>query len=402
MSTRRRSLYNPVFDFTFSVDGHESLHGFGINFTHAGGTITLPVVSKKNGIDTDFSIETYNLQSWATAAAFLSGSRRVEVTTEPNTSNSPRSCSIRVVQNESYNTLDPKYVDVSINQAASPYVFIVNGRNDTIPSTITNVPASGITNLSVPVTSTYNNNNQQWLVGREDANWITTSALGEGTSHSFSADANPDYFPRTGRLNFVQGSSGLMRSIDITQNAATPQGYALSLLVDSGTNIIGLRGSGQVNFTLTDMPNPPSVTLQSNSTSNVNASHAFQTDLELLIIAPAGSQISYLNASNTKVHQALLNSAGAHLTHIDFSNNGSSKVDGQGYNALTLNISGLSALNFVDVRNSNFSANGLNNIFNSLHSNSIGSKSIYISGNPGTASANISIAQNKGWTVYTT
>ena len=60
------------------------------------------------------------------------------------------------------------------------------------------------------------------------------------------------------------------------------------------------------------------------------------------------------------------------------------------------------------VRNNKLTADALNALFTSLHSNTIISmfnnfpieKQIYIGGNPGTDDCNPNIAESKGWTVW--
>ena len=72
------------------------------------------------------------------------------------------------------------------------------------------------------------------------------------------------------------------------------------------------------------------------------------------------------------------------------------------YNQLTsLNVSGCPALIYLDCRNNQLTAEGLNSLFNSLHSNEVEYGGVvYISNNPGTNTCDRTIAENKGWSVW--
>jgi len=69
-------------------------------------------------------------------------------------------------------------------------------------------------------------------------------------------------------------------------------------------------------------------------------------------------------------------------------------------NKLTgLSVNGLNKLGNVNCRGNQFSATAFNLLFESLHSNPIDNKQVWIGNNPGTSSCNKSIALNKGWWV---
>jgi hypothetical protein len=65
-----------------------------------------------------------------------------------------------------------------------------------------------------------------------------------------------------------------------------------------------------------------------------------------------------------------------------------------------LDMSKNTSLAYLDCTNNQFSASELNALFETLHSNDVeADKIINISGNPGTDTCNIKIAEDKGWTV---
>ena len=75
-----------------------------------------------------------------------------------------------------------------------------------------------------------------------------------------------------------------------------------------------------------------------------------------------------------------------------------------GVNQLTsLNVSGLTALSRLSVGTNHFTATALNNLFGTLHSNpppqGYSNKTVYVGNNPGTNTADRSIATAKGWEV---
>jgi len=72
------------------------------------------------------------------------------------------------------------------------------------------------------------------------------------------------------------------------------------------------------------------------------------------------------------------------------------------YNQLTtLDLSNCTALTKLYCQNNNFSANALNTLFGTLHSNNFpdDEKQIFIADNPGTEECDVTIAEKKGWIV---
>jgi hypothetical protein len=68
-------------------------------------------------------------------------------------------------------------------------------------------------------------------------------------------------------------------------------------------------------------------------------------------------------------------------------------------NQLTsLDVSNNTALTSLECSENQFTADGLNALFGTLHGNT-GSKAIHIFGNPGAGTCDRSIATDKGWTV---
>ncbi len=91
------------------------------------------------------------------------------------------------------------------------------------------------------------------------------------------------------------------------------------------------------------------------------------------------------------------------LKSLDVSNNTGLTRLQCGENQLTnLSVSKQPKLSFLVCTNNQMSTAELDALFRTLHSNTIsGGKAIHVGGNPGTAGCDKSIAENKGWTVYT-
>jgi len=75
-------------------------------------------------------------------------------------------------------------------------------------------------------------------------------------------------------------------------------------------------------------------------------------------------------------------------------------VNAAGQNVESASFAYSLSLTYIDLRNNILTSAALNSIFNSLNDIS-GTKTIYTGGNPGTATANNSLATAKGWTVNT-
>ncbi len=104
-------------------------------------------------------------------------------------------------------------------------------------------------------------------------------------------------------------------------------------------------------------------------------------------------------SKNTKL--TLLSCYDNNLTSLDVSKNTALKFLCCDDNNLTsLDVSKNTKLTLLYCNSNNFSASALNQIFRDLPQ--VTSGTIYMSGNPGTETCDKSIAENKGWKVYTT
>ena len=120
----------------------------------------------------------------------------------------------------------------------------------------------------------------------------------------------------------------------------------------------------------------------------------------------ANNQLTNLDVSNNPI-LAYLDCVGNQLTSLDLSNNLKLLELWCSRNQLTsLDLSNNSMLTFLDCSSNQLSSSALNNLFSTLHSNSIihssreNRKIISVENNPGTYECDASIATKKGWTVY--
>jgi hypothetical protein len=90
------------------------------------------------------------------------------------------------------------------------------------------------------------------------------------------------------------------------------------------------------------------------------------------------------------------------ITQLDVSKNTALRGLSCWENNLTsLDVSKNTKLEYLDLDDNLFSDAELNAMFGTLHGNNVGyEKRLYISGNPGEYDCDVSIAENKGWTVY--
>jgi Leucine-rich repeat (LRR) protein len=103
--------------------------------------------------------------------------------------------------------------------------------------------------------------------------------------------------------------------------------------------------------------------------------------------ASGATALTKLNLESNQLTSLNVSGATA-LTYLNCNNNELTSLD----------VSGSTALTYLNCLNNQLTSSALNALFETLHSN-IGSKTIYIGGNPGTNGCDRSIATNKGWTV---
>jgi hypothetical protein len=131
-----------------------------------------------------------------------------------------------------------------------------------------------------------------------------------------------------------------------------------------------------------------------------------RNNLKLDVLSCGSNQLTSLDLSRNTALTSLT-CANNLLTSLDVSSNTSLTDLHCANNQLTnLDLSRNITLTNVIVRNNKFTADALNALFSTLHSNTIMGgnsfpveKQIYIDGNPGTDDCDHNIAKSKGWTV---
>jgi Leucine-rich repeat (LRR) protein len=110
------------------------------------------------------------------------------------------------------------------------------------------------------------------------------------------------------------------------------------------------------------------------------------------------SQLTNLDVSNNTALTSLT-LGDNQLTSLDVSKNTALMELILANNQLTsLDASNNTALTILNVNNNQFTADALNDLFHTLHSNA-GTKTISERGNPGSSESNRGIAYEKGWRV---
>jgi len=174
-----------------------------------------------------------------------------------------------------------------------------------------------------------------------------------------------------------------------------------------GDTSISLQGTGTATVIWGD--GTPSQTHTIQQGTNTTCTHTY-TGAASRVITIIGDNVSYLNCSNNQItgliaidNPALktlycsnnlilgLSVYSTVLTTLDCSNN-------QMYGYAVFMQPALAELN---IKNNLFNADELEYIFHNLHDNTIEGKTIYISGNPGAATCDKTIATSKGWLVDT-
>jgi len=126
-------------------------------------------------------------------------------------------------------------------------------------------------------------------------------------------------------------------------------------------------------------------------------------NIALVILECSGNQLTSLDLSkNTALVELLCTNN--QLTRLDVNNNSALFRFICSDNQLTsLDLSKNTALRNVECESNNMTVKSLNDLFETIHSNDNNdgyTKTLFIGGNPGTVDCNISIAENKGWSVY--
>ena len=126
------------------------------------------------------------------------------------------------------------------------------------------------------------------------------------------------------------------------------------------------------------------------------------TNVSLVELSIGMTQITELDLSNN-VSLSAVSANDSQLTSLILGNNTRLSFLDVANNSLTsLDVSGCTGLTSLFVRNNRFDANGLNELFHTLHDRpTTHSKSIAIGGNPGVSESDMSIAEAKGWRVST-
>jgi len=140
----------------------------------------------------------------------------------------------------------------------------------------------------------------------------------------------------------------------------------------SGWVTVGYRGSGiAIPTEWTGAGGTTgNITLQSGITTNIMAQSTFGYNEALGVNVASPGVITYVSANNTGVESCNLRYA--------------------------------PDLTYVDLRNNIINTSYMDQLFTSLNNAGVTTPIIYIYGNPGTATSNISIATGKGWIVDTT
>jgi hypothetical protein len=160
--------------------------------------------------------------------------------------------------------------------------------------------------------------------------------------------------------------------------------YTMTAQPYTGTMWIFVTGSGAVEIDWGEVKTTH--TLSANGSS---ISHTYSGTLPRIFIS--GENITRLQSSGNQLISLDVSNHAA-LTHLECDNNQLTSLD----------MSNNSALTTLNCRNNQLSAEALNALFETLHSNNIPfrPKHIYIGGNPGANACDRSIAERKGWIVY--
>jgi len=356
--------------FVLTVDGVAPPSGFVRTMNNAGTMTSYPVVSTKNGVNTPWGyLPSSEQPSWITITP---SGNNLQISGTSNTG-LERSYNFTIMQPGNYNDfIFCKYISAKITQsAADTFVFTVDGSNTSTQLNPTiRTATNSLQNITISVVSSYGSTTSLGYNITNMTSGTETTIFPSWISFSFDAQnnaianltENTSSTVREVLVKFTQTSSGLSRYVRIIQNGWD---HFKLILHNSNTLTVGLRGSGTAQFYWNGGTAPSNITL-SGTTQNVTANSVISNNYMLDGNVPAPGAFTYISAASQGLDEARFNNS--------------------------------RFVTYIDLRNNQLSETELNYTFGSL--NSIGgTKTIYISGNPGASTCNKSIATSKGWTV---
>jgi len=183
-------------------------------------------------------------------------------------------------------------------------------------------------------------------------------------------------------LTSLECSYNLLESLDVSKNTALADllcwnNLLRSLYVNENTALIRLLCE-----------------------DNLLESLELSKNTALINLNCGNNQLNILDVSNNIALKGL-NCSGNQLTSLILNKNTKLEALDCSWNQLPeLDVSENTELTVLHCSSNILQTEGLNTLFYSLHNNNLVYKNIYISGNPGTATCNRSIAENKGWAVF--
>ena len=203
-------------------------------------------------------------------------------------------------------------------------------------------------------------------------------------------------------LIYLSCGSNNLTSLDVSKNTALTyldcsHNDLTSLDVSKNTALTDLDCSDN-NLTSLDVSKNTALTWLECSGNNLTSLDVSK-NTELTELKCWGNNLTSLDVSkNTAL--IWLDCESNNLTSLDVSKNTALILLDCGYNNLTsLDVSKNTALTHLDCGDNNLTSSALNQIFRDLPQ--VTSQTIYIRNNPGTETCDKSIAENKGWDVYT-
>ena len=198
-------------------------------------------------------------------------------------------------------------------------------------------------------------------------------------------------------------SNNLLESIDVSKNTALTSlecSYNLleSLDVSKNTALADLLCWNNLLRSLYVNENTALIRLLCED--NLLESLELSKNTALINLNCGNNQLNILDVSNNIALKGL-NCSGNQLTSLILNKNTKLEALDCSWNQLPeLDVSENTELTVLHCSSNILQTEGLNTLFYSLHNNNLVYKNIYISGNPGTATCNRSIAENKGWAVF--
>ena len=207
--------------------------------------------------------------------------------------------------------------------------------------------------------------------------------------------------PNTSLVN-LDCTGNQLKSLDLSNNtelAILNCGLnQLSVLNVSNTKITILNVS---NFSLTSLDVSNNAFL-----TNLNCSNNRLTSLDLSSnpalteLICSNNQLTSLDLKNNTELVNLNCSNNPFLSSLNVSNTKLTSLNVSNSSLTSLDVSNNPVLSELDCKYNQLSTEALNNLFGTLHGNTItGGKTVYVLGNPGMFNCNQSIAANKGWVV---